>query len=245
MKRKTTLTILAMTIIILSTACGLLGSSEEEPQFEPIDFSSQDNPTEMAPTPVETEVAGRDNTYTTGNPHPGNATQEIPTAEHEGTPGICGRTPEVQNAIIEHLGIPYCAEIEDPELTRIRSLKIQTSQLTPEDLLALPNMLELELTGVHFTLEPETFRDLANLKALRINSTAPRIGLSPMLSPETFTGLTQLESLEIQVEGGWTPIHLTQETTKGLETLRILNLENVQTISQNAMDGLQNSIPCG
>ena len=218
--------------LILMTGCGIMGGSEEELEFDPQDLESQEFPTEQPlpdPTPPP-EATPEDQT---------NDTQDPPTGEDEpnGLPtGICDRTPEIQSAIIEHLGIPYCTEINDLELTRIRELDLEASHVTPEDLRSLPNILELKLTGIHFTLEPDTFKELQNLRKLTIHSTHPRVGSQTMLAPETFNGLDQLDTLEITIQGGWTNLQFTEQTLTGLENLQTLRGEYVQFLSENAFD---------
>lgn len=61
-------------------------------------------------------------------------------------PGICGRTPEVQQAIIDRLQIPSCQLITTAELYRIRDLgEIRVPELRAGDFYGLVNLYELKI----------------------------------------------------------------------------------------------------
>ena len=62
-------------------------------------------------------------------------------------PGICGRTPEVQQAIIDRLMVPYCQPITNAELYRLRDLgEIRAPSLLAGDFDGLVNLYELEIS---------------------------------------------------------------------------------------------------
>ena len=62
-------------------------------------------------------------------------------------PGICGRTPEVQQAIIDRLMVPYCQPITNAELYRIRDLgEIRAPSLMAGDFDGLVNLDGLEIS---------------------------------------------------------------------------------------------------
>ena len=231
---------LTASLLTLITACGLMGGSDDEIDFDPNDFPTDNTATEEPLSP-ETQPLDAAESPDTQQPTDDQSTTPDPAGDDpEPVPtGICDRTPEVQSAIIELLGIPYCTEINDLELTRIRSLDIRVSHVTPQDLSSLPNLLELKLTGVHLTLESDTFKELKNLGKLTIHSTQPRVGSQTMLAPETFNGLDQLDSLEITIQSGWTNLHFTEHTLKGLQNLQTLHAEQVKLISENAFDKMQ------
>lgn len=60
-------------------------------------------------------------------------------------PGICGRTPEVQDAIIEQLKLRSCQLITEPELFRIRALGIKGVDLKAGDFAGLLNLESLKV----------------------------------------------------------------------------------------------------
>ena len=231
---------LTALLLTLVTACGLMGGSDDDMEFDPNDFPSDDTATEEPLSP-ETQPLDAAESPDTQQPTDGQSITPGPAGDNpeQVLTGICDRTPEVQSAIIELLGIPYCTEINDLELTRIRSLDIRVSHVTPQDLRSLPNLLELKLTGIHLTLESDTFKELNNLRKLTIHSTQPRMGSQTMLAPETFNGLDQLDSLEITIQSGWTNLHFTEHTLKGLQNLQTLHAERVKLISENAFDKMQ------
>ena len=104
-------------------------------------------PTEPTSTPwIITATPGA--TATPRKPKPTPRPTTSPTATPVGFipptpsgPGICGRTPEVQQAIIDKLKIPSCRVITEAELYRIRSLPdISAPELKAGDFAGLVNL---------------------------------------------------------------------------------------------------------
>ena len=61
--------------------------------------------------------------------------------------GICGRTPEIQQAIIDRLMVPYCQPITNKELYRLRDLgEIRAPSLLAGDFDGLVNLHRLEIS---------------------------------------------------------------------------------------------------
>ena len=211
----------ATGLLLLLSSCGLI-SSEEEPELMEFPTSGEtrnpDGQTLIPPTP------------------------EPPTPTPESTPtpapppGICTRTPGVQDAIIRRIEIVYCAQINEFELNRVDALEITTPGIEPGDLESMPNLVNLELTGIHFLLEPNFFREIPQLESLKINSTSPRIADREILSTGVFKDLTNLELLEINIERGWTTITLNEQLLDGLSNLRVIDVESVELVSPKAFD---------
>ena len=115
-----------------------------------------------------------------------------PTFSVQG-PGICGRSPEVQYAILERLGTTLCQATTVPELFRITGeFGLQLDTVRAGDFQGLVNVQRLEVgaNGV----EPGGFTGLQNLKELELTLLA-----STGISTESFSGLESLESLTLEI----------------------------------------------
>ena len=110
-------------------------------------------------------------------------------------PGICGRTPEVQRAIIQNLEISSCRIITADELYRIRRLDIDVIELFPGDFADLPNVDRLEL-GLRAPdiLQPGIFTGLSGLLTLRVDADRSS---SFVLEQGLFDGLGELTTLDV------------------------------------------------
>ena len=64
-------------------------------------------------------------------------------------PGICGRTPEIQNKLINELRIPSCRMINDTELYRVREISFDTESIKPGDLTGFVNLKTLRISGLN------------------------------------------------------------------------------------------------
>ena len=85
-------------------------------------------------------------------------------------PGICGRSPEVQQVILDTLRTSSCRLISNEELYRITSLsKTQFDTLRPGDLAGLVNLEGLSITG-NEPLPAGAFAG-ASIEKLNINDT--------------------------------------------------------------------------
>ena len=178
-------------------------------------------------------------------------------------PGICGRTPEVQGALLTALGLHQCSVVTGPELLRIRDLGVGGS-LKTGDLSGLHNLktLSVSLEGA----EPAAglLEDLRSLETLNIwvSHTHPPHKL--------LKGLTSLESLDLKVsgEGAWnlqgmlndtgnlrilhinsegslpmgpgsySPVHVQEGDLAGLHSLENLVIGVVASLDSNVFEGL-------
>ena len=183
----------------------------------------------------------------TGQPSETNTTKPIETPDPTKQPpptdipkviaetGICGRTPEIQEKLIEMLQIRSCQVINAAELYRVR--KFSASALSPKvgDFDDLPNLISLSirLNQEVNTLEAGIFQDLHSLNSLEINSgSPPRI----RLNKDTFMGLNNLTILDIEyVE------HLPDEALDHMQQLNQLNISYLKgDIPGRALDQLHN-----
>ena len=219
MLKAATKIIINIGLLIILTSCSFISSQdgEELPDLpENVEENLLTDQTIIPPTPEPP------------TPTPENTPTPVPP------PGICDRTPGVQEAIINRLEIIYCAQIDDFELNRVDWLKVETPDMEPDDLTSMPHLTDLELTGIHFTLEPNFFREAPGLTSLKINSTSPRIADRRILSPGVFRDLTSLETLEINIERGWTEITINEQVLDGLSELKVIEVESVELVSPEA-----------
>lgn len=126
--------------------------------------------TEVAPEPTATPGASIIDFPT---PTPAPTTTPAPTATPVPTPrpgstaldaDICYRTPEVQEIILNELGVVLCAMVSPRELFRIRDIDM-AGILHPDDLAGFDNLLELEYQGA---LDFVDLSHTPNLRSLTI-----------------------------------------------------------------------------
>ena len=108
-------------------------------------------------------------------------------------PGICGRTPEIQNKLINQLGIRSCRMINDTELYRVREIDFSTRSIKPGDLTGFVNLKTLTILGLNKPITPGVFAGLESLTSLQI------LGLNKPITPGVFAGLESLTSLHIGI----------------------------------------------
>lgn len=150
------LIILAALTAALSLACGWqpLAGEPELPQLP----ENRELPAPADPLPtmdwaeVEKRVRGLIQDEATASPVP--TATPMPTPVPTATPlpegvGICYRTPEVQDWIIQQLNIPSCRVITEPELYRITDRLYVNAPLKPGDLSGLVNVPAVDIDYGH------------------------------------------------------------------------------------------------
>lgn len=159
--------------------------------------------------------------------HSAEETETNPRSKEKGeivqaidTENICGRTPEIQNLLIERLSITRCRDITGEELLRVRTLELDRIPLKVGDLDGFKNLTTLAV----YTEETAVglFDDLESLEYLRLGlETPPPVGL--------FGKLGDLQRLELHVEADADADDLAMqgmfEGLNDLESLK-LNLSN-------------------
>lgn len=149
-------------------------------------------------------------------------------------PGICSRTPEVQQRILNTLKINSCRVVTTDELYRITQLSGSSSfklPLTPGDLHGLVNLKELTITNPdqekEYTLQPGVLAG-ASVGFLKIS------GVN--IAPGAFDNATGIKSLTISRHRGFPPVN-----TPSLSTLTALSLDFPEKahIPNLPADGLQ------
>ena len=152
--------------------------------------------TEVAPEPTATPGASIIDFPT---PTPAPTTTPSPTVTPVPTPwpgstaldaDICYRTPEVQEIILNQLGVVLCAMVSPRELFRIREIEM-AGILHPDDLAGFDNLLRLSYGGA---LDFVDLSHTPNLRQLQL------YGVTEWTQGFTLDGLP-LESLRIEMEG--------------------------------------------
>ena len=127
-------------------------------------------------------------------------------------PGICGRSPEVQQVILNTLKTSSCRLVSNEELYRITSLsKTQFDTLRPGDLAGLVNLKGLAITGDD-PLPPGAFAG-ASIEGLQISDTN--------LSPNAFQDMISIRSLKIVLTERQQIPTLTDPVFEDLEQLHL------------------------
>ena len=110
-------------------------------------------------------------------------------------PGICGRSPTIQNRLLSMLKIPSCQAITEPELFRITERMTIGFETPPQpgDFTGLVNLqgLSIEVMGGE-TLPAGTFHGLDNLKTLTVSMQGNEDSHST-IEPGAFAGVPRLE----------------------------------------------------
>ncbi len=153
-------------------------------------------------------------------------------------PGICGRTQEVQDAILALLSdVSDCADVTDAHLAGIAKLVVSFTSATsikPGDFAGLSSMTWLQPTGSSYirSVPEDVFDGLGNLQKLYLflDLTA--------LPEDVFDGLSSLQILAL---GGTNQIReLHKDVFDGLSSLTDLRLHNNQLseLDEDIFDGL-------
>ena len=107
-------------------------------------------------------------------------------------PGICGRSPQIQTAILNTLEINLCSVVSPPELLRITALPtLHADTLKPGDFRDLVNLQGITLIAP--TIPAGAFLGLENLKYMKLD-----LYTHSSVAPGAFQGLDNLEHLTIE-----------------------------------------------
>ena len=111
--------------------------------------------------------------------------------------GVCGRTPQVRDRLIEAAGAEHCAQVGSGHLARVRRLDLSGASLfalRKDDLRGLSGLETLDLSRNRlWTLPEEVFRGLRALRVLRLED-----NLINRLPVEVFRGLHALKVLRLE-----------------------------------------------
>ena len=161
--------------------------------------------------------------------------------------GICGRTPEVQVALIRAIAVDgprmSCGSINPWELYRLRRLQVEVDYLLPGDFLDLLGLRELEVrVEDRFPLVTGVFQGMPSLRRMEVTFVRSRGELpdrTVLLEPGVFDDLGALERLEINGRRSQTGLHLNGRNLRGLEGLWELDVDSVSSITPGALSDLQ------
>ena len=114
----------------------------------------------------------------------------VSTEEHALT-GICYRTPELQEVILEMLDVELCQVVNTHELYRIRELHLKIPSVKKGDFQGMINVETMRLaTG---KVQPEGLQGLDGLKTMHL-----LIETEHELTTKSFTGLESVEQLKLE-----------------------------------------------
>ena len=167
-------------------------------------------------------------------------------------PGICGRTPEIQNKLINELRIPSCRMINDTELYRVREISFDTESIKPGDLTGFVNLKTLRISGLNEPMTPGVFAGLESLTSLHIPMNEPMtlgvfVGLKSLTSlhidmklleeektaafgAKAFQGMPELKQLTIQNRSEKPPLLFGENAFQGINHLKVLNVNGYASI---------------
>ena len=157
-------------------------------------------------------------------------------------PGICGRSPKLQEAILYTLNVSYCQLVNEAEMVRISGdWAVGLDEVRPGDFRGLINITSI---SVHTRdIRAGAFVGLENLKTMKLN--VHRYG---SIAPGAWQGLDKLEELSIESkhrsESEEGPI-LTLQDFQNLPSLNNLRINGwlylqADTISETLFSNLSN-----
>ena len=159
-RRQISLTLLAGADKLGKTLVLTLGGLSEI-RLRRSDGSGPDAPFLPAETLLSLSPDGAAHTLTVANPDPGSTTG-----------GICDRTPQVRDKLLEATGVTACGQVSPGQLSAV-------------------TLLDLRRTGIH-DLQAQDFNGLSSLTGLSLGGN--RLTTLP---EDIFTGLSSLERLEM------------------------------------------------
>ena len=152
---------------------------------------------------------------------------------------VCGRTPQVLEAILEALRADDCAAVDSEGMASVRSLNLGTTQLEtlqPGDFDGLTRLQVLRLHGNQLTTLPAgVFDDLTSLQVLWLYGN--RLTTLPA---GVFDGLTSLQELLLSDNQLTT---LPAGVFDGLASLSTLDLQNNRLVGLTRNDPLFAALP--
>ena len=160
----------------------------------------------------------------------------LPTGAHG--QGICGRTPQVRDKILEVTGISTCGQVTSTQLASISRLDLSESGITElrqHDFSGLTSLNWLWLNDNSLTELPQgVFNGLNSLEVLHLFDNSLTV-----LPEKVFSGLSRLRGLTLF---GNSLEAVPELTFRGLDSLRRLSLGNnsLTTLPEEIFSGLRN-----
>ena len=158
-------------------------------------------------------------------------------------PGICGRTPEVQVALLRALAVEGprmpCGSVDGWELRRLRELDVDAERLAAGDFRHLSGLWRLDVRVAREPLPRGVFAGMPGLRDLRLTVVRARgdgaAGRPDVLVPGVFEGLGSLERLELNGRRSLTGFRLDGGTLSGLSGLRELDVDSVAWVAPGSL----------
>ena len=193
--------VLAILVMAMTAGCTGNGTPEQEVTAatatpEP---SATTTPT-VAPAPtatpdIEATVQARvsaDLTRVAPTPAPAKTDRPSATTSSQTLVGICYRTPELQDVILDKLDVDLCQVVNEKELFRITHLGLNIPSVKEGDFAGFVNVQSMTLrTG---EIEANGLRGLDGLREMHLV-----IQPEQMLRTESFMGLESVEELKIEL----------------------------------------------
>ena len=150
---------------------------------------------------------------------------------------ICGRTPEVQTAILAKVSGATCSTITDSQLAGITGLLdiigYSSSSIDPSEFAGLTGVSFLKIADSAIeTLHPGAFEDLTGLETLFLNNNNIKT-----LEDGVFRGLTSVTGLHLTQNHLFTINPGALNDLTGLETLSLF-ANDITTLDANTFSGL-------
>ena len=151
-------------------------------------------------------------------------------------PGICGRTPEIQNTLINQLGIRSCRAINETELYRVRKIGFSTESIKPGDLTGFVNLKTLTISGLNEPMTPGVFTGLESLTSLNISMNLLEEEKTARFGARAFQGMPELKDLRIQNRSEKTPLLFKKNAFQGINHLTILIVNGYASIESGTFN---------
>ena len=136
-------------------------------------------------------------------------------------PGICGRSPEVQTAIIQYLNVNLCQAITAPELFRITGLMVAMNTAKAGDFQGLTNVQTLQVSAKN--VESRAFTQMESLKTITLT-----IQDEGTIAIGAFQQLPSLHNMELAIATNGSIQNGAFQDLPSLETLQI-NLKETKS----------------
>ena len=143
----------------------------------------------------------------------------------DGASDVCGRTPQVREAIVSASGVSECADVTSAHLSAITKLSFGVTSLQSGDFAGLNALVSLNLWDIQVSSLPgDVFSDLVALEDLRLGGS--NLNRLPV---EVFSSLKAL-----------TYLHLSDNRLVGLQRGHFAGLESLKRLdlSDNGLDSL-------
>ena len=147
-------------------------------------------------------------------------------------PGICDRTPEIQNRIISDMDIPSCMLINETELYRVREISFDTESIKPDDLDGFVNLKTLRISGLNEPMTPDIFTGLKSLTSLHIDMKLLEEEKTEAFGAKAFKEMPKLEQLKIQNRSEKPPLLFGENAFQGINDLKVLDVNGYASIER-------------